>query len=415
MPNKRRSPKQFLAQAHSEENKNGNGKLKIYLGAAPGVGKTYAMLKDALTLRANGMDVMIGIITTHGRPETEALSQQFDHLPLAQITYHEKILTEFNLNAALERKPQLLLVDEIAHTNIPGTKNKKRWEDIRDLLEAGINVATTLNVQHIESLNDNASQIIHSSIQETVPDFMIDLADSIELIDLPVEELLKRLHEGKIYLPAQAQLAQEHFFQEGNLIALRALALRVTAIRVNEDVRSYRQIRDIQHIWATRERWLVCIGSGASSARLIRTTRQLTHQLQAEWMVVHIKHPVHQLNLIKQNHLANNLRLARQLGAKMRILTSELSAKEIIHLARSENITTIVVGKTHRSPWKNYFFPSLAIQLIQLSEEIDIHIIAGTKEQHHHDAPQTPFPLAKFFIGIIMLIGLIIFTILLHS
>jgi len=409
MPNKNRSPNKFLAQAYSETNKTRNGKLKIYLGSAPGVGKTYTMLKNALALRATGLDVVIGLIETHGRSETADLDAQFEHLPLTTIEYHGKTLFEFNLAAALKRKPDLLLVDEMAHTNLSGLKNSKRWQDIRELLDQGINVTTTLNVQHIESLNDNASQIIHSAIKETVPDFMIDIADSIELIDIPPEELLKRLHEGKIYIPAQAKIAEEHFFREGNLIALRELALRATAMRVNEDVRNYRNTQDIKHIWATQERWMVCIGSNPSSARLIRTTRQLTNYLQAEWMVIHIKNLNYNYSKTKQAMAADNLRLARQLGAKMRILTSKLGAKEIIDLARKENITTIVVGKSHRPNWQNYLIPSLATKLIELSEEINIHVIAGTKEQLNETIQKHPIHWREIVVAIIILTCLIVF------
>jgi len=409
MSDKRPSPKKFLAQAKEEEKINENGKLKIYLGSAPGVGKTYAMLADALRHKSDGFDVAIGVIATHGRPETEELSRQFETISPIDIEYHDKQLSEFNLEAALKRRPELLLVDEMAHTNAPGAKHSKRWQDIRELLDEGINVATTLNVQHIESLNDSASQIIHTIIKETVPDFMIELADSIELVDLPPEELLKRLEEGKVYFPEQIKLAQEHFFRRGNLVALRELALRATAKQVNADVRNYRNARDIQHIWATQEKWLVCVGSRLSSARLIRTTRRITQGLQAEWLAVHIKKPNDYPLPEEQSNAAHNLRLARELGAKMRIITTDHPASEIIRLARRENITTIVVGKSRRSIWLRYFAPSLSDQLVKNSGEIDVHIIAGTnmpeksKSQHF-------FPWGKIIIAIVILLIIIIFT-----
>ncbi|MDX1901185.1 MAG: sensor histidine kinase KdpD [Gammaproteobacteria bacterium] len=407
MSDARPSPKKFLAQAKEESNKTVNGKLRIYLGASPGVGKTFAMLRDAIIQQTDGFDVIIGVVESHGRGEIEVLSKQLEHIPLQEIIYHGKSLLEFNLEAAIARKPTLLLVDEMAHANVPGAKHKKRWQDIRELLENGINVATTLNVQHIESLNDSASQIIHSPIQETVPDFMIESADSIELVDLPPEDLLKRLAEGKVYLPEQAKLAQEHFFRRGNLLALRELALRLTASRVGKDVTHYREERDIQHIWATRDKWLVCIGPSLASARLIRTTYRIATGMQSEWMAIHVKDSQHELTPVEQQNVAYNLRLAKQLGAKIKILSSKNLAKEVIQLARKHNVTTIVVGKSHRPQWQQCFFPALANQLIKSSDEIDVRVIAGSKTVQSFISKR--FPWSQMIITIIVIILLIVF------
>ena len=233
------------------------------------------MLEEALTKRTQGLDVVVGVVESHGRQEIVSLLHDLEILPRQKIEYRGQQLTEFDLDAALKRKAGIILIDEMAHTNAPGLRHTKRWQDIKELLDRGIDVYTTLNVQHIDSLNDAVSQILHTEVKETVPDFMLELADTIELIDLPPEDLLKRLQEGKVYIPEQAALAVEHFFRKGNLSALRELALRVTAERVEAQVLSYRQDLGIKHVWPTKEKLLVCVSAKYKSTRLIRTARRL--------------------------------------------------------------------------------------------------------------------------------------------
>ncbi len=393
----RPSPDKLLQRVQEEERLQQRGKLKIYLGAAPGVGKTYTMLQDALVKRAQGVDVVIGVVESHGRAEIDGLIKDFDILPRLMVEYHDHQLTEFDLDAALKRDPGLILIDEMAHTNAPGLRHEKRWQDIKELLDRGINVYTTLNVQHIETLKDVVSQIIHTQIKETVPDSMLEMADTIELVDLPPEDLLKRLHEGKVYFPQQAELAAENFFRKGNLTALRELALRVTAERVNAQVFLYRQGEGIRHIWPTKEKILVCVGSRPDSAKLIRAAKRLASKLQAEWIAVHVDTPQITLSEAQSNHAIQNLRLAERLGAETRVITGFDMVKEIIDFAHEQNITLIMVWKHIRSRWKDFIFRSLADELTRYSGEIDVHIITGEAEDGKPIAvmPLEPKPLKQ--------------------
>ena len=260
MIDQRPNPEALLKRAHEEEQQEQRGKLKIYFGAAPGVGKTYTMVKDALAKRSDGVDIIVGVVESHGRKEIDTLLKGIEILPRQQIDYRGIKLTEFDLDAAIKRNPTIILVDEMAHTNAPGSRHEKRWQDINELLDSGINVYTTLNVQHVESLNDIIAQITGIIVRETVADSMLEQAAAIELIDLPPEDLLKRLEEGKIYLPQQAEFATQNFFRKGNLIALRELALRITAEQVNAQVFLHRRGEAIRRIWPTVERLMVCIG-----------------------------------------------------------------------------------------------------------------------------------------------------------
>ncbi len=377
MQKKRLSPEKFLKQAQEEEHHQLHGKLKIYLGAAPGVGKTYNMIEEALTQHAQGLDVVIGIIESHGRHEIELLLHDLEIIPRQKIEYRGQQLTEFDLDAALKRNPGIILIDEMAHTNAPGLRHAKRWQDIKELLDRGINVYTTLNVQHIESLNDAVSQILHTHVKETVPDFMLELADTIELIDLPPEDLLKRLKEGKVYIPEQASLATEHFFRKGNLSALRELALRITAERVEAQVLLYRQGLGIKHVWPTKAKLLVCVSAKYKSTKLIRTTRRLASRLKAEWLAIYVDTPELKVSEEKRNSAIQNLHLAERLGATTTILTGLNVSKEIMDFAREHNVTSIVIGKQIRSPWRDLLFGSLADKIIRQSGEIDVYLITG--------------------------------------
>lgn len=382
MKEKRPDPEKFLQQAQEEERQQQRGKLKIYLGASPGVGKTYSMLQDAIAQREQGLDVVMGIVETHGRKETEVLVNKLECLPRLRVPYRDRELLEFDLDAALKRHPGLILMDEMAHTNPEGLRHAKRWQDIKELLDRNIDVYTTMNVQHIESLNDVISQIVHAPIKETVPDSMIEMADTIELVDLPPEDLLKRLREGKVYMPMQANIAAENFFRKGNLTALRELALRVTAERVGSQVLLYRQGLGIKHIWPTREKLLVCVGPGAESVKLIRVIRRLASNLQAHWIAVFVDVPRVKLSDESRNSALQNLQLAEQLGAETRVLTGFDIAKEIMTFARDQNVTQIVIGKKNRSRWREFFFRSLADEIVRASAEIDVHIVTGGTESY---------------------------------
>lgn len=391
MANNRPNPDALLRRVEQEIRQEKSGKLKIYLGAAPGVGKTYSMLQDALTQRARGLDIVVGVVESHGRHEIESLLAQFEILPKQTIDYRGKTLSEFDLDHALKRSPQLILVDEMAHTNVPGLRHNKRWQDIRELLNRGIDVYTTLNVQHIESLNDDVAQIIHAPIKETVPDFMLLIADTIELVDLPPEDLLKRLQEGKVYYPQQAELAKEHFFRKGNLIALRELALRITAEFVGAQVLLFRQGKHIQYIWPTREKILVCVGAGPESKKLIRAACRNAIRLKAEWIAVYVDRTQFQTSERDLNSAIQNLRLADQLGAaETRVLTGFDVVKEIINFAHDQNITQIMIWKHIRPRWKSIFRRSLADELVRNSGEIDVYIMTGTKTPQTVPQAQTP-------------------------
>ncbi|TAK73091.1 MAG: sensor histidine kinase KdpD [Gammaproteobacteria bacterium] len=370
----RPNPERLLRRVQEEERQEQRGKLKIYLGAAPGVGKTYTMLQDAIAKRAQGLDVVLGVVESHGRQEIEALLGKLEILPRKAIDYHGRQLLEFDLDAALKRNPGLILMDEMAHTNAPGVRHAKRWQDIKELLDRGIDVYTTLNVQHIESRNDLAAQIIHARIKETVPDSMIELAETIELVDLPPEDLLKRLQEGKVYFPAQAELAKDHYFRKGNLAALRELALRVTAERVSAQVLLYRQGQGIKYIWPTKEKILVCVGPGPESLKLIRTGRRLAAELQTEWLAVYVDTPRRHAY---RNSAIQNLHLAAQLGAETRVLTGFDIVKEVIKFAHEQNITQIVVWKKIRPRWQSIFFANLADEVVRYSGEIDVYVVTG--------------------------------------
>lgn len=377
MDNQRINPESLLKRVQAEEEDNRQGRLKIYLGAAPGVGKTYAMLKDANEIRNQGLDVVVGVVESHGRVDIENLLIGLEILPKKECDYKGKILAEFDLDGALRRSPGLILMDEMAHSNIEGLRHAKRWQDIKELLDRGIDVYTTLNVQHIESLNNDVAGIIHAPIKETVPDSMLELADTIELVDLPPEDLLKRLQDGKVYFPAQAEIAQERFFRKGNLIALRELALRITAERVGAQVLLYRQGRGIQHIWSSNEKILVCVGPGQESLQLIRAARRLATGLQASWLAVYVNSQRIKENTEIKNKAIKNLKVAEQLGAETTILAGIDIVKEILDYAREQNVTLIMIWKRIRPRWQEWFSYSLADEVTRKSQEINIYIITG--------------------------------------
>ncbi len=287
----RPNPDKLLARVQAEEEQQGRGKLKIFLGYAAGVGKTYAMLEAAHQRKREGVNIVVGYIETHKRIETEALVKDLEIIPRQQVKYHNVQIPEMDIDAILARKPQLVLVDELAHTNAPGSRHPKRYQDVVELLDSGIDVYTTLNIQHLESLNDIVARITGTLVRETIPDSVIDNVTDIEVIDLPPEELLNRLKEGKVYIPEQAERAIEKFFRKGNLTALREMMMRRAAERVDDQMRAYMRTESIPGPWAAGERLLVCISPGTLSERLVRTARRLADELNAKWYAVYVETP----------------------------------------------------------------------------------------------------------------------------
>lgn len=372
--NHRPDPDALLAMVQREEEGERRGRLRIFLGMAPGVGKTYAMLEAARLKMAEGLELLAGVVETHGREDTEALLYEMPTLPRKRIEYKGRELEEFDLDEALARRPALILIDELAHTNAPGSRHPKRWQDVEELLEHGQDVWTTLNIQHVESLNDVIAQITGVWVRETVPDAVLERAESLILVDLPPEDLRKRLSEGKVYLPRQAEWAKENFFQLGNLNALRELALRRTATRVNAEVLVYRQGRGIQTTWPTDERILVCVGPSPSSATLVRSAKRLADGLRASWHALYVQQRPEGEPTARA--LAN-LSLAQELGAETHVLSGGDVAQLIVGFARRNNITKIVIGKPLKRRFRDLIQGSPVDKLVRLSGEIDVHVIKG--------------------------------------
>jgi two-component system sensor histidine kinase KdpD len=327
----RPDPDEILARIKAEDTHR--GKLKIFFGAAAGVGKTYTMLESARTQhrtqQPESIDVVIGYVDTHKRAETEALLEGLEILPPKIIEYKNVKLREFDIDEALKRNPDLILVDELAHTNAPGSRHLKRWQDIEELLDKGIDVYTTLNVQHCESTNDVVAQVTGVTVRETVPDTFIEKADEIELVDLPTEDLLKRLKEGKVYLGEQADRAAQNFFQPGNLIALRQLALRYTERNVDAKLLLYKQIHSISKVWNVRDRFLVCISPSPDAINLIRAGKRIASDLGGEWIVAYVETPS-QLHQEDRNRVSEMMRFAEKLGAQVATLSGQDIAETLI-------------------------------------------------------------------------------------
>ena len=382
MAERRPDPDALLRRVSTEEEKRHKGRLKVFFGASPGVGKTYAMLEAARNERAAGLDVVIGWVETHGRPETAALAEGLERIPPKEIDYRGTRLQEFDLAAALARRPGLLLLDELAHTNAPGSTHAKRWQDVQELLEAGIDVWSTLNVQHVESLNDLVNQVTGVKVRETVPDHVLDEADEVAFVDLPAEELLKRLAEGKVYVPEQAARAVQQFFRKGNLIALRELALRRTAERVDEEMQDYRRRHAIEATWPVAERILVCIRPNPDSGRLVRAARRMAARLRAEWIVAYVESPSQRpLSPAEKEALSSTVKLAEQLGADVAVLSGQSVGAALVDFARERNVSRIVVGKPVHPRWRDRLQGSLLDEVVRRSGEIDIHIISGEPEE----------------------------------
>lgn len=384
----RPDPDQLLLRVQREETEKKRGKLTIFFGAAPGVGKTYTMLEAAREeITEEKRDVVIGVVETHGRYDTGALMMGMPILPRREIEHKGVKLEELDLEGALVRKPSLILVDELAHTNAPGSRHKKRWQDVEELLDAGIDVFSTLNVQHLMSLNDVVREITHVTVQETVPDAVFDTAYEVRVVDLPVDELLERLQEGKVYLPEQAERAKAHFFKEGNLIALRELSLRRTAERVEAKMRGYKEAHGIEEAWHTGERVLVCISPSPHSAKLIRAARRMSTSLHAELVALYVEtHASIRLSAADRERLAGHMRLVESLGGEAVILRAEDPATETVRYARKRNATKIVVGKPTHARIRDILRASFLDELVRKSHEIDVYVISGsTKEDRKKD------------------------------
>ncbi|MFZ2170302.1 MAG: sensor histidine kinase KdpD, partial [Methylococcaceae bacterium] len=382
MNSERPDPDQLLARVERDKAKAKRGRLKIFFGAAAGVGKTYAMLLAARERRSENIDIIVGLVETHGRKETAALMGGLEVLPPKLIEYRGTTLREFDLDAALKRKPSIILVDELAHTNAQGCRHPKRWQDIEELLDAGIDVYTALNVQHLESLNDDIGQISGIRVWETVPDTVFEEATEVELVDLPPDELLNRLNDGKVYVPQQAQEAINNFFRKGNLIALRELALRQTANRVDAQMLDYRDDHSIREVWQVSERILVCIGPNALAERLVRAGKRLANSLRAEWIVVYVETPeLQRLPAEKRDGVLRILRFAEQLGAETAALSAPDMSAAIVKFSRERNITKIVIGKPTRRGWKRLLLGSVVDMLISDAHNINLYLLGSPRHE----------------------------------
>lgn len=412
---RRPSPEALLERADREM----RGKLKIFLGAAPGVGKTYEMLMSARAKKADGIDVVIGIVETHGRSETEALIRDLDIIPRRTIEYRGQLLEEMDIDAILERRPMLVLVDELAHTNAPGSRHPKRYLDVLELLANGIDVYSTLNIQHVESLNDVVAQITGVRVRETVPDSVIDRADDIEIIDITPQDLIKRLHDGKVYVPKTARRAIENYFSPGNLTALRELALRRTAQRVDEQLLNHMQAHAISGPWAAGERILVCLDHGRDGAALVRYARRQADRLRAPWTALHLETPASAaLPDTDKDRLAACMRLAEQLGAETVTLPASRVSRELIAYANANNFNHLIVGKSGKPRWRELWEGSITHDLIRYSGTISVHVMSGGNEELAASGVRTAVPVSRFkakhyilsaaFMSIAVVIGILL-------
>jgi two-component system sensor histidine kinase KdpD len=390
----RPDPDLLLAKVNRQELEARRGKLRIYFGSSAGVGKTYAMLIAARKLASEGCSVLVGVVETHGRVETAALLESLAVLPPKSIQYRGKTLLEFDLDAALTRRPQLILIDELAHSNATGTRHPKRWQDVDELLAAGIDVFSTLNVQHLESLNDVVGGITNVRVWETVPDKVFDTADEVVLVDIPADELLARLKAGKVYVAQQAEHAVQHFFRKGNLMALRELALRRTADRIEGDVQAYRVDQSIGSVWKTATALLTCVGPDAAAERVVRAAARLAGQLNTEWHAIYVETlSLQRLAPAKRERILANLNLAQQLGATTAVIASAEIAESIIAYARKNNLSKLVIGRDPSRrlwPWQRSSGQKLAL----LAPDIDLIEIGraenSAKESGRESAPLPP-------------------------
>src|SRR6478609_9711496 len=413
----RPSPEALLEAARREERRA--GKLKIFVGAAPGVGKTYEMLHQAQARRKDGYDVVVGVVETHGRRETEALLEGPEVIRRRSIEYRGQHLEEMDLDAIIARHPQIALVDELAHTNAPGSRHAKRYLDVEELLNHGINVYSTVNIQHIESLNDVVAQITHVRVRETVPDSVFNRADAVELVDLTPDDLIQRLKEGKVYVPAQAERALEHYFSPGNLTALRELALRRTAERVDEQLLTHMQAHAIPGPWAAGERIMVCVSEDPRAAGLVRYAKRLADRLHAPWTAISIEtRRSLQLTDEQRDRLADTLRLAASLGGEAVTIpgVGRRIADDVVQFAQANNDTQIIIGKSTRSLWFELTRGSVVHDLVRRAGNITVSVIAGeelaaepvprkTVQAAERQEPFDPVPYAISLLFVAMALG----------
>jgi two-component system, OmpR family, sensor histidine kinase KdpD len=397
-----------LLQSTAREHR---GRLKIFLGAAPGVGKTYEMLQAARARQGEGVDVVIGIVETHGRKETEALVAGFEIIPRRHIAYKDRSLEEMDIDAVLARRPKLVLVDELAHTNAPASRHPKRYLDVEEVIAAGIDVHTTLNIQHVESLNDVVARITRIRVRETLPDSVLDTADEIELVDLTPGDLIQRLSEGKVYIPHQAERALKHYFHPGNLPSLRDLPLRRTAQRVDEQMLNYMQAHAISGPWAASDRLLVCVSESRTSLGLVRHTRRLADQLGARWTAIYIETArYHRLTESERNRIAESLRLAEKLGAETLTIPGRRIADDLVAYAQANNVTQIVIGKSFRSRWFELLHGSVVHELVGRAGSIGVQVVAGEEEPQGEKpvstvAAQPAFDPTPYLASLLFVVG----------
>ncbi|BDR07198.1 sensor histidine kinase KdpD [Comamonas thiooxydans] len=388
----RPDPDALVAQLQADRQRAHLGKLRIYFGSNAGVGKTYSMLAAAQRERQAGRKVLVGLVETHGRAETEQQLHDLELLPRRMLAYQGRQLDEFDLDAALARRPEVLLLDELAHSNVSGSRHPKRWQDVQELLEAGIEVWTTLNVQHLESLNDVVSGIVGIQVHETVPDHIFDDADEVIVVDIPPEELLKRLKSGKVYPLEQAERASRNFFRQGNLLALRELALRRTADRVDEDMRDYRRERSIGDVWPTRERLLVGVGGRAGDDALVRQVARLARRLEADWVVVYVDAPERQHRpRAAQEAVLKTLALAARLGAETATIPGAHVAQALVDFARERNASHLVLARVHEplGRWLRWRAPSLSEQIAALDPGLDV-LLLSVKQSKNESTLRLP-------------------------
>jgi two-component system sensor histidine kinase KdpD len=411
----RPSPEALLEQSGRES----RGRLKVFLGAAPGVGKTYEMLSQGRQRRLEGVDAVIGVVETHGRVETDRLTKGFEIIPKKRLSYKGRILAEMDLDAILQRRPKIALIDELAHTNAPGSRHPKRYLDVQEILEAGIDVYTTLNVQHLESLNDVVARITRVRVRETVPDSIFDRADDVELVDLTPEDLIQRLKEGKVYVPEQAERAVDNYFMPGNLTALRELALRRTAQRVDEQMVNYMRAHAIQGPWEASERVLVSVGKRPGAAALVRYGRRLADRLRASWTAVYVETSAAQrLSENERDRIAEALRVAERLGGEAVTVPASSVADGVIEYAQNNNFTHIVVASTRRPRLLEFLRPSAAHEIIRRSKDLSIHVVPEEKPkaQDKEEQPRTaqsawraePFVGSVGIVAVALAIGLVL-------
>lgn len=399
----RPDPDALLRKLSEDEVRASRGKLKVFFGFAPGVGKTYRMLLAARDLIDQRLDVVVGLIETHGRYDTASLMLGMELLARRRIEYRGRQLEDFDLDAALARKPKVLLVDELAHTNAPGGRHAKRWQDVTELLDAGIDVYTTVNVQHLESLNDVVAQITRVRVRETFPDSLLDRADEVELVDVAPEELLQRLREGKVYLPDEAKRAAEHFFQRGNLLALRELALRRMAQTVDDGVQEYRAVKGVAETWPAGERILVCVGPAPSSARLVRAAARMAAGLRCPWVAAYVDPPAFRpMSEQDRDRLDAHLRLAESLGGSITRLSGARIPEALLQYARKSNVTRIIIGKPTHSRLRDELRGSLLFEVVRGSGDIEVTVISGAESdsapvRHRAPADKPPVRLAPYF------------------